>query len=335
MKKPFKPGHQLRLRRGIAGLGLATGLMLLAGPAWADFMQKCDPFSVSTPSGGAIWELSDKPLGSVLGQQSITIHAFCTRLYDVSQFSTRGYITANYQPDTFQASKTDTPGIGYRILWAGTPLAGPGYQFISWYMGGGVGHTVTVDSSLVIEYVKIAEPDTMFIAKPVSTPALPIKIYTNYVGTGVDGAPSALGPFHIVVSNHLQCTSMSYPSSVQVPDATTTQVNSTRAASRPFRIGLMQCPNGMQHARVRFEDGASPDASMGLLSNKASGSASDVNIQLLNQDSTPIRLGDFGAPVAIQGNSGTLNYQARLFSPGKHATAGPVSSTVTFTVEYD
>jgi type 1 fimbria pilin len=335
MKQALKLGDFLCWRRGPAALLLAAALAILAGTALADQMQNCDPFTVPTPSPGTIWELSDKPLGSVLGQQTLNIHAVCTRLYDSGQYTTRGFITANYQPDTFQASKTDTPGVGYRILWGSTPLAGPSYQFISWYMGGGVGHTVTVDSSLVIEYVKIAEPDSMFIAKPVSTPALPISIYTNYSSVTVGGVPAALGPFHILVSNHLQCKSMSYPSSVQVPDATTAQVNSTRAAARPFRIGLMQCPNGMQHARVRFEDGASPDPSMGLLSNKASGSASDVNIQLLDQNSAPIKLGDFGPPVAIQGNSGTLDYQARLFSPGKHATAGPVTSTVTFSVEYD
>jgi hypothetical protein len=322
-------------RATLLALILLAALSLLSGKALAGAMQKCDPFTITISPTGAIWELAGKPLGTVLGQQTVTLHASCTRLYDAGQLSTRAYITAGYTPDTFQASPTDTPGIGYRILWKNAPIEAPTYQFASWYMAPGVGTVATLDSSLLIEYVKIAEPASMFVAKPVSTPALPITAYTNYPSYTVDGMPATMGPFHAQFSNHLQCSAMSYPSAVQVPDATTAQVNSTRAASRPFRIGLMQCPNGMQHARVRFDDTGSPDAAMGLLENKAGGSATNVNIQLLDQNGSPLKLGDFGAPVAIQGNSGTLNYQARLFSVDKHATAGLVTSTVTFTVEYD
>ncbi|ECZ0012481.1 fimbrial protein [Salmonella enterica subsp. enterica] len=114
------------------------------------------------------------------------------------------------------------------------------------------------------------------------------------------------------------------------------------AALTPFAIELTGCNTGAEvgakKVKAYFEPNATTDFTTGNLT--SSGSAKNVQVQLLNFDgTTPVRL---GMDVVAQNVTATpvdtanvkLRYNAQYFATGV-ATAGNVAATVNFTVAYE
>lgn len=109
------------------------------------------------------------------------------------------------------------------------------------------------------------------------------------------------------------------------------------AGSKIFTI-VMKCDSGVTGARVYFESGATTDPVTGYLNPQAiSGvnSASNVQVMLLNEDGSPIKVGDRSTMKIIPVTSTdptSANFIARYYATGR-ATAGMVNTFVTYVVE--
>jgi len=130
--------------------------------------------------------------------------------------------------------------------------------------------------------------------------------------------------------------------SVTLPNVSTTSLNADGrvAAPTPFAINLTQCAANTK-ATTYFEQGGNVDATSGYLKNAAVATpATNVQVQLLNGDNTPIALnGATGAQGSKQittdaTGAGTLNYIAQYVAKGGAAGAGAVSTSVVFTMQY-
>jgi major type 1 subunit fimbrin (pilin) len=111
--------------------------------------------------------------------------------------------------------------------------------------------------------------------------------------------------------------------------------NTTNQSDMQFK--LTGCTGPATKAIAHFENGATVDQTTGNLMN--SGSATNVQIRLLNAQMQPINLvtsanNMSGAnSVAIVDGSATVGYFAQYYATGK-ATAGTVGSTVQYTMQY-
>jgi major type 1 subunit fimbrin (pilin) len=92
-------------------------------------------------------------------------------------------------------------------------------------------------------------------------------------------------------------------------------------------------------AVARFENGPTIDQTNGYLTNQAPGGAQNVQVRLLNASHLPINVvtgenNDMaGNGAAIVSGDANLKYFAEYYATGK-ATAGPVSTSVQYTVDY-
>jgi major type 1 subunit fimbrin (pilin) len=92
-------------------------------------------------------------------------------------------------------------------------------------------------------------------------------------------------------------------------------------------------------AVARFENGPTIDQSTGYLTNQAPAGAQNVQVRLLNASRLPINVvsgenNDMaGNGVAIVSGAADLKYFAEYYATGK-ATAGPVNTSVQYTVDY-
>jgi major type 1 subunit fimbrin (pilin) len=112
----------------------------------------------------------------------------------------------------------------------------------------------------------------------------------------------------------------------------------TAGTSQPsdLRFTLSGCSSGTK-AIASFENGPQVDQSSGNLIN--SGTATNVEVQLLNAQMAPInittnsnnQLATDGA--AITGGTADLKYYARYYATGQ-ATAGTVTTSVQFSMQY-
>ncbi|MEX3936823.1 fimbrial protein [Paraburkholderia phymatum] len=113
------------------------------------------------------------------------------------------------------------------------------------------------------------------------------------------------------------------------------------AGRTPFNIALTGCtPNiaGASNAGVYFEPGATVDTTTGQLIN-ATGTATKVEVGLLNDDYSKINLGQGATSqnvkmVSISSGSATLNYYAQYVAKGGAAGAGTVQTTSLYTIIY-
>jgi major type 1 subunit fimbrin (pilin) len=109
------------------------------------------------------------------------------------------------------------------------------------------------------------------------------------------------------------------------------------AGKTPFSISLEGCSGSIGSAHVYFEHGPLSDDNTGnLISN---GVATNVQVQLLNGDSTVINAAaadglQNSKVTSIAGGSATLNYWAQYFSTAPNVTEGSVSTSVKYTVVY-
>jgi major type 1 subunit fimbrin (pilin) len=109
------------------------------------------------------------------------------------------------------------------------------------------------------------------------------------------------------------------------------------AGTTPFAISLSNCSAGINNASTYFEAGPTIDTVTGNLRN--SGDAANVQVSLLNGNSSKISLngaaGSQGSQaVAINNGNATLNYYAQYVANGAAAGAGSVSTSVTFSIQY-
>ncbi len=92
-------------------------------------------------------------------------------------------------------------------------------------------------------------------------------------------------------------------------------------------------------AVARFENGPTIDQTTGYMTNQAPAGAQNVQVRLLNASHLPINVvtganNDLaGNGAAIVSGNADLKYFAEYYATGK-ATAGPVSTSVQYTVDY-
>jgi major type 1 subunit fimbrin (pilin) len=137
---------------------------------------------------------------------------------------------------------------------------------------------------------------------------------------------------------------------VTLPKVSTTSLSTSgaTAGTTPFTISLTNCSPNSGAVSTDFEAGPTLDAATGNLTNQATATttgsgtaavttnaATNVEIGLLNYDSSAVTVGS-AAPsksVPITTGSATLKYFARYVATGA-VTAGPVSTTVTYSLVY-
>lgn len=131
---------------------------------------------------------------------------------------------------------------------------------------------------------------------------------------------------------------------VTLPTISTTALPGadTTAGITPFNISLKDCSGSAAKASTFFEAGAFTDAATGRLNidTTAAGSASNVQVQLLNADRNAIVAGASQAAgqndiaVDISSGSATLNYFAQYYATGT-VGAGTVTTQVDYTITYE
>ncbi|MBO9356646.1 type 1 fimbrial protein [Bordetella petrii] len=126
---------------------------------------------------------------------------------------------------------------------------------------------------------------------------------------------------------------------VTMPSASIAALTSagSTAGVTPFNINLKGCAGAtLQTARTHFEMGPSVDAINGHLNN-VTGTAGNVQVQLLNSLLAPIPVGQVNqgdTAIDISSGAGTMSYFARYYATGP-ATAGTVGTRVDYTIQYD
>ncbi|BDB23162.1 ferrous iron transporter B [Cupriavidus sp. TA19] len=120
--------------------------------------------------------------------------------------------------------------------------------------------------------------------------------------------------------------------------ASTLETAGARAGRTPFVIAL-NCDADTGAVHTYFEPGPTTDASTGnLVLNSGAGTATNVQIGLLNSNFTPIKAGfadgvQNSLPVDLVGGVANLSYFAEYVATDK-ATAGAANSSVMYTIAY-
>lgn len=128
---------------------------------------------------------------------------------------------------------------------------------------------------------------------------------------------------------------------VQLPNVGASSLSSKGATigATNFTIALSGCTNAAgKSVRAFFEAGPNVDTSDGTLTNRAlTNAATNVAVQLLGMDGKPLKAGDVsqrnGSSVALANNAATLVYGAQYYAKDT-ATAGSVSTSVTYSIDY-
>lgn len=115
--------------------------------------------------------------------------------------------------------------------------------------------------------------------------------------------------------------------------------NGQTAGRTPFFIRIADCDASTSQIQTFFEPGPTINtASNNLSLQGGTGTAGNVELQLLNADHSQVLLGNplglqNSQSVAVQGGSADLRYYAQYVATGA-ATAGSANSSVTFTLIY-
>jgi major type 1 subunit fimbrin (pilin) len=114
------------------------------------------------------------------------------------------------------------------------------------------------------------------------------------------------------------------------------------AGRTPFNISLSNCSPATGNVATYFEPGASVDLATGNLVVDAGG-ATNVELQLLNGDTTAIAVGattggansSGSKQVALTAGAATLNYYVQYLAYQGAASEGSVASRVQYTIVYN
>jgi major type 1 subunit fimbrin (pilin) len=127
---------------------------------------------------------------------------------------------------------------------------------------------------------------------------------------------------------------------VTLPTVSTSALTSpgVSAGRTPFNIALTNCSPTSGNVATYFEPGVTVDSTTGQLLN-ATGTATNVEVALLNNDTSQIMLGQAQASqnsetVAIASGAAELKYFAQYVAVGGSATAGSVDTTVLYSMSY-
>ncbi len=106
------------------------------------------------------------------------------------------------------------------------------------------------------------------------------------------------------------------------------------AGRKDFSLALTGCTGSS--ALVRFEQGATVDAVTGNLINQTA-DGSNVQVQLLNANLDPINLqtNEGSLSTAVTDKKATLKFYAQYIAATAAATAGQVTSSVQFSMDYN
>lgn len=107
-----------------------------------------------------------------------------------------------------------------------------------------------------------------------------------------------------------------------------------QAGRKDFTLALTGCTGSS--ALVRFEQGATVDAATGNLTNQAA-SGSNVQLQVLNANLDPINLQTNAGSLStdITEKDATLQFYVQYIAANAAATAGQVTSSVQFSMDYN
>lgn len=134
-----------------------------------------------------------------------------------------------------------------------------------------------------------------------------------------------------------------YNRTVRMPTVNATVLSTLGASAgyAAFNIPLRGCASSaVNTALVHFEAGPTVDFATGNLTNQAPG-GSNVQVQLLDGNNYNVLRLNAGAgaqgltPVVISMGSADVNLVARYIAATGPATAGPVSTYVTFSIAYN
>jgi len=124
---------------------------------------------------------------------------------------------------------------------------------------------------------------------------------------------------------------------VTLPTVSTSALASAgqTATPTPFTIALTACNPNSGNVRAFFETGSNVLATRRLKNN---GTATNLEIGLLNTDNTPIAIGAASgaqgtSSVAISSGSANLTYMAQYVATGP-VGAGTVTTSVTYSIEF-
>lgn len=106
------------------------------------------------------------------------------------------------------------------------------------------------------------------------------------------------------------------------------------AGTTSFNVGLTGCDKNTASAQMAFS-GSNIDSTTGDLVNAATG-GSNVQVQLLNSADAPINTSDgTNAPnITVTDGDGTTTLKAQYIATDALTSAGPVSTSVNFTLTY-
>lgn len=138
----------------------------------------------------------------------------------------------------------------------------------------------------------------------------------------------------ITVNNQAKDATVTLPtiSTAALPSAGMT------AGATPFSIALTNCASAtLNTASTFFEAGSYVEQSSGRLNNSASGTATNVQVELLNANLGSIMAGNSfnqgDVAVDITTGGGVMNYYARYYANGV-VTPGTVNTQVDYTIVY-
>lgn len=118
------------------------------------------------------------------------------------------------------------------------------------------------------------------------------------------------------------------------------QFSSVGTNSQPvaFSIVLSPCGKSVTAVKIGFTGTADADNSQLLALDKAAGNAAGLGVQLLDKNQNAIPINQTSSNLTwitlTPGNTNTINYYARLKATRKPVTAGHVSATAVFTLEF-
>ncbi|MBV6694008.1 fimbrial protein [Serratia quinivorans] len=133
------------------------------------------------------------------------------------------------------------------------------------------------------------------------------------------------------------CTLANENTTVQLPSINTSELNTagTVAGATPFQIALTCDDTGGYVIYTAFDITSDVDSATGnLIIATGTQAATNVQVQILNEDRTAVNLADGGQTTqdADLGYSISWTYYAQYYATGQ-ATSGSVSAYVTFTIE--
>ncbi|MCA7891273.1 fimbrial protein [Burkholderia cepacia] len=108
------------------------------------------------------------------------------------------------------------------------------------------------------------------------------------------------------------------------------------AGRTPFKIGLKNCSPAAGNVYTHFEPGTTVNSTTGQLFN-AAGTAKNVEIGLLNGDTSNIALGkadENSKVVALTNGAADLPYYAQYVATGGAAGQGTVNTSVMYSIMY-